>query len=766
VRWRERIQVAILEALRAGVLRDGLSQSDLDPRRDATGISVDQILIDCNQCSIRGDAVRLRAVATKSPTVLDAHSDTVRIECHPAVRNCDLLEGDALQLVIVDLTIGRGLSNNVHFSAQRQEGGLFSGQHLDRHEAGPSRPIPKVPRESLPEKGQTLEERLRWILTPPVHELLSDPSLGLPHTPYDYQVRGIGWLRGRDSALLADEMGLGKTMQAIIAARLLWREHEIKWILIVCPKTLIGTWRREIRQWWPNAGENVCEPTSGTRWFLKLATPNITIKIINYEKLARESDWLTKGERCGSHDLIIIDEAQRIKNPDSKSAKAVKALRGKRRWALTGTPLETKTGDVLSIFDFVHAGLLEGDEADYVRDKIRPFMLRRRVEDVLPDLPDKDDQDVEVGLTSRQRDAYDRAEADGVVALNEKGDTITVQHVFALIQKLIQLCNFDPPSGESAKLERLNEDIEEIIESGRKLLVFSQFVSEPFGLKRVKRELSPLCRVVEMHGQVPPRRREAAIDAFTNDRDVNTMLLHYRVGGLGLNLQAANYVYLFDRWWNPAVEDQAVKRAHRIGQQNKVIVRRLFCQGTIEDRILQKLAERRRLFTHVIESDDKPPDNAMGLTEEELFSLFKNLKARPKRARAPGSPLRVVLNNMNDKEFEDLVAKIYEAQGFEVQVVGGSHDGGVDIRAVRSNAPGRDRIVVQCKHIKGNVGRPDVQKLWGVANDDHKITRADLVASSGFTSEARQFARDKRLELVDRSRLVKLAMTLKVAEIE
>lgn len=755
MRWRKRQQARILKALRATLRHEQLAEVGFAIPCKVLHISSDCILIDCNVRTFSGDEFTVSATASRMLISVGAHATTVLLDFCPHVQIVDLVVGDGLRLFKVDLTINPPPLKQFGLSPRREDPGLFGSQHDSTQRTTRLRPIPKVHRESAIEKRETLEERLRWILTPPVHELLSDPRLGLPHTPYDYQVRGIAWLRAQDSALLADEMGLGKTMQAIISARLLWRDHQIDRILIVCPKTLIRTWRQEIAMWWPNVTPNLCEPTGDTQGFLKRATSNVTIKIINYEKLQREADWLAKGERCGSHDLIIIDEAQRIKNPSSKTAKAVKALKGARRWALTGTPLETKAGDVVSIFDFVRPGTLEHDDPDHVRERIRPFFLRRRVEEVDLDLPDKDDHDVEVELTLKQREAYERAEDEGVIALNSKGDTITVQHVFALIQKLMQLCNFDAASGESTKLDRLIEDMEEIIESGRKALVFSQFVSEPFGLKQLKKGLPSICNIVEMHGGVSQGKRDAAIDAFTVDPAVNTMLLHYRVGGVGLNLQAANYVYLFDRWWNPAVEDQAVKRAHRIGQGSTVFVRRFYCVNTIEDRILRKLEERRRLFSHII--DEGRPHETMGLGEEELFSLFKNLKARPRRLQTKTRAPRIVLDNVDPQDFEHLVASLYEAQGFTVRVVGGSHDGGVDIEAERSNATGHDRIVIQCKHTKATVGRPEVQKLFGVISDNQALTRGDLVTSSDFSAEAREFARGKRIELINRQSLIKLA---------
>ncbi len=686
---------------------------------------------------------------------------TVAVDFIPCLHSVALIGIQDVRVNTVDLLLRSEVITKFSFLRARRERSLF-GAPKSHHEAPTVRldPVRREDRPTLEDETVTLEDRLRWILTPPIHEQLSDASLGLPETPHAYQVIGIDWLRRNETALLADEMGLGKSMQAIIAARLLWREHRIERLLVVCPKALFSTWREEIDKWWPNALPNLLEATHDTQQFLKWAMPNVAVKIISYEKLAREAEWLTKGERCGSHDLIIIDEAQRIKSPGSETAKAVKALVGVRRWALTGTPLETKTDDVVSIFGFLRPGLLRSNDVSHVRDRIAPYLKRRRVEEVLPELPEKDEKDVEVEFDDRQRAVYDRAEEEGVIELNEKGDSISVQHVFVLIQKLMQICNFEPASGESCKMERLSEDLKEIIESGRKLLIFSQFVSEPFGLKHLKRRLPACCNVVEMHGEV--RNRDAGKKAFSEDPAVNTMLLQYKVGGLGLNLQAANYVFLFDRWWNPAVEDQAVKRAHRIGQKNKVFARRFYCRDTIEERILQKLAERRRLFTHVI--DGNKPDEAMGLSEEEFFSLFEKLKARPKRRATSQSVPKKVLANMDDREFEELVAEVYKSAGYHVKLVGGSHDRGIDIFAEKTNGPVRDRVAVQCKHTAARVGRPELQKLFGEITHNQTITRGDLVTSADFTAEAREFATGKRLELINRIKLIAWAKELKVAE--
>lgn len=638
-----------------------------------------------------------------------------------------------------------------------------------RRRLTPIKPPPRPPTF----ENTDLDERLRWILTPPIHELLADPQLALPDKPFPFQTIGIKWMHDRDNVLLADEMGLGKTMQAIIAARLLWRENIVNQVLIVCPKTLIPTWQTEIQKWWPQVSHNVMLTSSNRQFFLRLGTPNVIIKIINYEAICREAEWLE--EQNFSHDLIIIDEAQRIKNP-GKTSRAVKALKTHRRWALTGTPLENKIEDLISIFDFVRPKLFSNHKddsrytfsRDYVKSKIGPYMLRRRAEEVLDDLPDKSEQDIEIELEAAQRETYNRMESEGVLELNEKGDSITVTHVFALINRLRQICNFDPVTERSAKLDRLLEDLEEVSESGRKALIFSQFVEYPYGLKRLAKGLEEKGQqLLQLHGQIPQNRRSAVIEAFQSDRNITVLLLNFKVGGVGLNLQAANYVFLFDRWWNPAVEDQAVKRVHRIGQTQKVFIRRFYCKDTIEERILMKLADKRRLFRNIIDAARPEPDS-MGLTEEEIFSLF-NITVRPRKFSKEKDLAPAIVANMetmDPTQFEIMVGKVYEKQGYTVYQTGSSHDGGIDLLAERISAGARERIVIQCKRWKDNVGRPVLQQLWGVVSSDQSYTRGDLVTSSGFSAEAKQFASGKRLTLIDGDLLSKLVQEYGVAHFE
>ena len=210
-------------------------------------------------------------------------------------------------------------------------------------------------------------------------------------------------------------------------------------------------------------------------------------------------------------------------------------------------------------------------------------------------MPPRIMRDLNIDLTPAQRDAYDLAEQDGVVKLNELGETITVQHVFQLVMRLKQICNFDPVTGSSAKLEQLLSDLQEVAASGRKALVFSQWV-EP--LEVIAKALEPF-GPLQFHGKIPAAQRPGVLDRFKSDPTKHVLLMSYGTGSVGLNLQFTNYVFLFDRWWNPAVEDQAINRAHRIGQKHPVTVTRFITENTIEKRIAEVLDNKRRIFLRV-----------------------------------------------------------------------------------------------------------------------------------------------------------------------
>jgi SNF2 family DNA or RNA helicase len=395
---------------------------------------------------------------------------------------------------------------------------------------------------------------------------------------------------------------------------MLLRAGEIHNVLLVCPKPLVSNWKREFALWAPELPLAVIEGDPSRRaWQWKL--PAVPVKIANYESLCRDAQLVADARL--RFDLVVLDESQRIKNRAAITNQVVCAIPRQRSWALTGTPVENSPEDLLGIFEFVAPGRLSGHMKPRALGRAAAnYVLRRTKESVLTDLPPKLFRDAELELTTEQRETYTMAEEEGVLRLTEMGDSATIHHVFELVLRLKQICNFDPATGASAKLERLAADLEEVAASGQKAIVFSQWVDT---LKRLKGELRD-CNPLEYHGQVASKARDGVIEEFRNDPKHHVMLITYGAGGVGLNLQFASYVFLFDRWWNPAVEDQAINRAHRIGTQGPVTVTRFLTLSTIEERINQVLAEKRELFDTIF-SDAATPQT-LGLTQQEIFGLF------------------------------------------------------------------------------------------------------------------------------------------------
>src|SRR6185436_7634722 len=295
-------------------------------------------------------------------------------------------------------------------------------------------------------------------------------------------------------------------------------------------------------------------------------------------------------------DLVILDEAQRIKNRDSRTASTARAIPRKRSWALTGTPIENRPEELASLYEFMEVVPPRATpDIRQLTSLSKQFILRRTKNLVMTDLPPRLDRDEFLELAPAQRMAYETAEKEGVIQLNEMGDSIAIQHVFELVLRLKQITNFDPLTGESSKLERLEADMEEIAECGGKAILFSQWTACIDWLEEKLARFKPLV----YHGKVPTPKREPILKQFKDDPKANLLMMSYGTGAVGLNLQFAGYVFLFDRWWNPAIEDQAINRAHRIGQKSQVIVTKFISKDTIEERIDTVLKQKRELFAAV-----------------------------------------------------------------------------------------------------------------------------------------------------------------------
>jgi SNF2 family DNA or RNA helicase len=284
--------------------------------------------------------------------------------------------------------------------------------------------------------------------------------------------------------------------------------------------------------------------------------------------------------RMAAFDVVVLDEAQYVKNPDSGRARAIRKLQPRQRWALTGTPIENRIEDVASIFEFLRPRYITPFDLTPagIRQKIGPYFLRRKKADVLTELPPKINQEFWLELDPRQRAAYDRVLGQGQSELSMLGERVRKTDIFRVLNKLKQVCNFAPTETSSPKLELLLEQVESVVESGQKLLVFSQYIGE--GVDKLEAALARYGVSKIVGGQSD---RDFQIDQFLKVPSIPILIASVRAGGVGLNLQVASYVVHFDHWWNPAVMWQAESRAHRKGQERVVNVYSYWILDTIEE---------------------------------------------------------------------------------------------------------------------------------------------------------------------------------------
>jgi superfamily II DNA or RNA helicase len=444
-----------------------------------------------------------------------------------------------------------------------------------------------------------------------------------------YQERGLAWLaflrRFGAGACLADDMGLGKTIQ-LIALLLHEREGDAPLAtgptLLVCPVSLVGNWRRELARFAPSlkvmVHHGAGREDEGDNFAEQARQHDVVIT--TYSLVGRDADLLTKVSWNG----IVADEAQNLKNPTTQHAKVLHGLPGGYRVAMTGTPVENHLGDLWSIFHFINPGLLGGweefrriyslpieryrdtDAVNRLRRQVGPFILRRLKTDpnIIADLPEKLENTVLVNLSVEQAALYEATVQEMLDRVDEATGIARHGAVLAGLTKLKQICNHPqaalggPLAGQSGKLERLTEMLREVVEQGDRALLFTQFAQ--FGA-RLQPYLTRVlgCSVLYLDGSTPQPVREQLIDRFQAG-EAPLFLLSLKAGGVGLNLTAASHVFHIDRWWNPAVEDQATDRAYRIGQTRRVMVYKLVTAGTLEERIDKLLTEKRSLSEQVI----------------------------------------------------------------------------------------------------------------------------------------------------------------------
>jgi superfamily II DNA or RNA helicase len=483
-------------------------------------------------------------------------------------------------------------------------------------------------------------ERLREQLAAGERPEAEDEPEGFQGTLRHYQREGLGWLVFLEGlglgGCLADDMGLGKTIQVL--ALLLRRKAEVtaaglphRPTLVVVPKSLVFNWMDEARKFSPEL--RVVNHTGNARLEIAGDLSEHDIVITTYGTLRRD----IIRHRETEFDYVVLDEAQSIKNAASQAAKACRLLKARHRLALTGTPVENHIGELWSIFEFLNPGqlgsaarlrrfLADGrGSADLVARAVRPYLLRRTKAEVLSDLPEKTEQTLFVELGEEQRKAYDelrhhfRAELSGRIGrLGIGRSRIAVLEALLRLRQtachpgLVDPARIDDPS---AKLDALLEQLDEVIDEGHKVLVFSQFTSFLAILRR-KLDARPL-PYEYLDGRTTDR--QARVARFQEDPDCRLFLVSLKAGGQGLNLTAADYIYILDPWWNPAVEAQAVDRAHRIGQLRRVFAYRLIARDTVEEKILALQDKKRELAESIVRADAGVIGN---LTPEDVELLL------------------------------------------------------------------------------------------------------------------------------------------------
>jgi len=463
-----------------------------------------------------------------------------------------------------------------------------------------------------------------------------------------YQVRGFSWLvflrQWGLGACLADDMGLGKTVQALAFIQRERRAGEERPVLLICPTSVINNWRRESKRFTPNLRVMVHHGNDRLkkRAFLKEAS-KCAIAISSYAILQRDVDFLKEMKWAG----VILDEAQNIKNPETKQSKAARALTSDYRIALTGTPIENHVGELWSLMDFLNPGLLGSQrrfkEAFYrpiqiyhdtraaarLKGLTGPFILRRLKTDksIISDLPEKIEVKEYCTLTKEQASLYQAVVNDMQEHIEETGGMNRQGLVLATLMKLKQVCNHPAQfTGDnsaigrrSGKLQRLMDVLTEIREMGEGTLIFTQFAQMGQMLQSYLQEQFGE-EVLFLYGGIPRKKRDEMIERFQKDQNApQIFILSLRAGGTGLTLTRANHVIHYDRWWNPAVENQATDRAFRIGQEKNVQVRKFVVAGTLEERIDDMIESKIGVASQVVGTGERWLTE---LSNEELRNLI------------------------------------------------------------------------------------------------------------------------------------------------
>ena len=514
------------------------------------------------------------------------------------------------------------------FFASRKEQMTLSLEDALRLSTGDTQTIEKLPVVSFEASG-ALQELVGALTNNQTLEPIPTPE-SFQGQLRPYQERGVAWLafleRWGLGACLADDMGLGKTVELICFLLYLKQEEALeKPTLLVCPTSVLGNWEREVRKFAPTlkAIQYHGDKRPKGKAFAE-AVKNQDLVITSYSLVYRD----IKSLQSVSWQGIVLDEAQNVKNSEAKQSQAVRQLEATFRIALTGTPVENRLQELWSILDFLNPGYLGnkqffqrrfaipiekyGDTASLrqLRSLVQPFILRRLKSDrlIIQDLPEKQEMAVFCGLTTEQGTLYQKVVEDSLASIETAEGLQRRGMILGLLIKLKQICNHPAQylkettlaQHNSGKLQRLEEMLDVALAEGDRALIFTQFAEwgkllKPHLEKQLGRE------IFFLYGSTSKKQREEMIDRFQHDpQGPPIMILSLKAGGVGLNLTRANHVFHFDRWWNPAVENQATDRVFRIGQTRNVQVHKFVCTGTLEEKIHDMIESKKQLAEQVV----------------------------------------------------------------------------------------------------------------------------------------------------------------------
>ena len=603
--------------------------------------------------------MRLESAARQSGKWL-SHEDIVRFDWRVALDGEQLSaeELDLLATAKVPLVRMRGqwmevsaeLAEAARAFWKERERGKITGREAVRRTFHLERQLGEVAGADLETAGSIAEllealQQRRPLIEPPLPQ-------GFKGTLRPYQMRGYAWLHFLRQwglgACLADDMGLGKTPQTLALILRDWEEGEERPVLVICPTSVVGNWRNEAMRFAPELPLLVHHGVARQRGedFARAAGRRALV-ISSYALLQRDRAFLQQVEWAG----VVLDEAQNIKNPATKQARAARALKAEYRIALTGTPVENGIGELWSIMDFLNPGLLgprrtferrfnasiQMDDDQRATQAVQaltgPFILRRLKTDpaIAPDLPEKMEAKTPCELTLEQVSLYSAVVQESMEVLADERDMRRRGAILATLTKLRQVCNHPVQllkdgtavAGRSGKVERLCEMLEEVLANGERALVFTQF--REMG-ELLWRHLTAVFEreVLFLHGGVCKSRRDDMIARFQDAGDgPGIFLLCLKAGGTGLNLTRASCVFHFDRWWNPAVENQATDRAFRIGQTRNVQVYKFYCSGTVEEKMDAIIERKREIAECAVGVGEQWITELSAAELKELFSLSK-----------------------------------------------------------------------------------------------------------------------------------------------